>query len=429
MLGIMGILLAIATLIFIAYKGWGAIPASIAASLIVVVSSQVDIWESFSVSYAEGVKVFAGAYLMIFVLGSLFGQVMGDSGSAKSLSYKIIDVFGAKRAILITVFATAVLTYGGVNVFIVIFTVFPIAKILFEESKLPKKLIFACIGLGAGTFTMTALPASPAIQNLIPTTVLGTTASAAPMLGIIAATLLAGLGYTYLHIQGSKYQTYDVEIGTNTKKEWKDASLPDWKKALLPMVLVVGLIVALKDAFPPMYTVSIALFAAIVVTYLLNWKRIKNPLNTLNVGTANSVHALINTACIVGFGFVVKSVPAFQEFINYALGLKMHPYYGSIIAVNIVAGIVGSSSGGLTIFMQTMGKNYLDMGVNPELLHRISALASGGLDSLPHSGAVITMLSVMGLTHKEAYKEWSVVTVIIPIFVTVVTASIAFLIY
>lgn len=423
MLGVIGVLVAIALIIVLAYRGWGIIPASLICSAIVVVTNGGNVGQALATSYAEGFKYFAGSFFLIFVLGSLFGKVMGDSGSASAVSYKLIDIFGAKQAVLIVILSTAVLTYGGVNLFIVIFTVYPIALILFKAANLPKRLIVASVALGAATFTMTATPGTPAIQNLIPAQVLGTTPTAAPVLGIVATLIMFFLGFFYIQWQAKKA----LEKGEGfvpgprddmSKLEMADKSkLPDWKLAFLPMVVVIGLIFGLKNILDSMAVVSVGLVSGIVLCYILNWKRLENPLRTLNEGSANSVMALINTAAIVGFGFVVQNVAAFQSFVQFALGLsqKFHPLVSAAIAVNIVAGITGSSSGGLTIFMTSLGAKFMEMGVNPEVLHRISSIASGGLDSLPHSGAVITVLMVMGMNHKEGYKDLGFVTVVVPI--------------
>ncbi|MBN2516269.1 MAG: GntP family permease [Deltaproteobacteria bacterium] len=430
MLGVIGVLVAIALVIYLAFRGWSIIPASLLCSLVVILTNGAEIWPSLSGSYAEGFKYFIGAFFLIFIFGSLFGKVMGDSGSANAISYKLLNVFGAKRALLVIILSTAILTYGGVNVFVVIFTIYPIAVVLFKEADMPKRLIAGAVALGAGTFSMTALPGTPAIQNLIPAQVLGTPATAAPILGIVASIIMFSLGFWYLSWQskvaGAKNEHFvpgpndDMQRLSLTDTE----KLPDWKLSFLPLICVIGLIVVLKKIHP-IYAVTIALAAGSLLTYVLFWTRIESPLKTLNLGISDSVMALLNTAAIVGFGFVVKNVVAFKSFMHFALSLPFPPLASAACAVNIMAGITGSASGGLTIFMKTMGPAYMNMGIAPDVLHRICSVASGGLDSLPHSGAVITMLMVMGLTHKEGYKDLGVVTVIFPIFATIVIILLA----
>ena len=430
MLGVVGVLISIALVIYLAFKGWSIIPASLLCSLVVIITNDAEIWPSISGSYADGFKYFIGAFFLIFFFGSLFGKAMGDSGSANSISYKLLRVFGAKRALLVLILSTATLTYGGVSVFVVVFTIYPIAAVLFKEADLPKRLIVGAIALGAGTFTMTALPGTPAIQNLIPAQVLGTPATAAPILGIVASVIMFGLGFWYLSWQSNVAKRNEEHFipGPNDdmdKMSLVDPSLlPDWKLALLPLVSVIGLIVILKN-LNPIYAVTIALATGTLLTYILFWKRIGNPLRTLNDGISQSVMPLLNTAAIVGFGFVVKGVVAFQSFVDFAFSLPMPPLVSAACAVNLMAGITGSASGGLTIFMKTMGPAYMEMGLAPDVLHRICSVASGGLDSLPHSGAVITLLMVMGVTHREGYKDLGVVTVAFPIVATIVIILLA----
>jgi len=425
MLGVIGVLTALALVMYLAYRGWGIIPASLLCSLIVLITNGGAIWQGLAVNYGDGFKYFAGTYFLLFILGSLFGKVMGDTGSASSISYKLIDWLGTKRVILIILLATAILTYGGVSLFVVIFTVYPIGLVLFQKAGVPKRILCAAVVAGAGTFTMTALPGTPQIQNIIPAQVLGTTPMAAPVIGVTASLFMFFLCLLYLNrearIAAEKGETYGGNAKDNTAAlAASDLSgLPDWKVAFLPIVLVIGIIVALKGKMDPLASVAVAMSVATLVCYLFNIQKIKNPVQTLSEGLSLGIMPLINTAAIVGFGFVVQKVPAFQSFVQFALGLKFPPIVSAVFATNIVAGITGSSSGGLSIFLKTMGPEYLKLGVNPEILHRISAIASGGLDTLPHCGGIITILMVMGLTHKQAYKGIFVTSVLIPIIAVV----------
>ncbi|MCR4442453.1 MAG: GntP family permease [Peptococcaceae bacterium] len=394
--------------------------------MIVLLTNGGNIWKGFATDYGDGFKYFAGTYFLLFILGSLFGKVMSDTGSASAISYKLIDWLGTKRVILIILLATAILTYGGVSLFVVVFTVYPIGLVLFQKAEIPKRILCAAVVAGAGTFTMTALPGTPQIQNIIPAQILGTTPMAAPVIGITASLLMFFLCLLYLNreakIAAEKGEPFTG--GPNGKASALPSAdlsgLPDWKIAFLPLILVIAIIVALKGKMDPLASVAVAMTVATLVCYLLNMPKIKNPVQTLTEGLSMGVMPLINTAAIVGFGFVVQKVPAFQSFVKFALGLKFDPLISAVFATNIVAGITGSSSGGLSIFLKTMGPEYLKLGVNPEILHRISAIASGGLDTLPHCGGIITILMVMGLTHKEAYKGIFVTSVLIPIIAVIV---------
>jgi H+/gluconate symporter-like permease len=431
MLGVIGVLIALALVMYLAYKGWGIIPASLICSIIVLITNGGGLWNGLATNYGDGFKYFAGTYFLLFILGSLFGKVMGDTGSASSISYKLIDWLGTKRVILIMLLATVVLTYGGVSLFVVIFTVYPIGMVLFKQANVPKRILCAAVVAGAGTFTMTALPGTPQIQNIIPAQILGTTPMAAPVLGIIASLVMFFLCLFYLNrearLAAENNESYEFGVtGTGLELAAADrADLPDWRIALLPIVLVIGLIVVLKGKMDPLASVAVAMSIATLVCYLSNMKKITNPVKVLTEGISIGIMPLINTSAIVGFGFVVQKVPAFQSFVNFALGLSFDPIISAVFATNIVAGVTGSSSGGLSIFLKTMGPEYLNLGVNPEVLHRISAIASGGLDTLPHCGGIITVLMVMGLTHKQAYKGIFITSVLIPIVAVIVCVILA----
>ncbi|MDX5595286.1 hypothetical protein [Pseudovibrio sp. SPO723] len=427
MLGVIGIIGALALLIFLAYKGWGMMPATALCSVIVILSNGGDVWTVITGDYIEGLKVFIGSYFVLFALGAIFGQFMGDSGAAEAIAYKITTTFGTKHAILVVILASALLTYGGVLIFVVVFAIFPIAKTLYFRARLPKRLILGALGLGTCTFTMTALPGSPSLLNIIPAQTIDSTPMSAPILGILCSLAMFGMGYFYLQREGTKAlqaaefnpsHDYPELLGVENQQDPDASALPNWMISVLPIFVIIGSIVAFSGDIDTVKLVCVALGGGILVIFATSWKYLENPVQSFNAGAQNSVLALLNTSSVVAFGFVVKSMPAFQSFVDFAMGLDFGIYTSIALASNIIAGIVGSSSGGLTIFMQGMGQEFIARGADPDIFHRIAAIAAGGLDSLPHSGAVITMLMVMGLTHKEAYKDFGVVTVVIPMFVT-----------
>lgn len=433
MIGILGLLFAIILLIALAYKGVGAIPASLICSLVVLLTNGMPIWTGFSTMYIGGFAHFAGAYFLVFVTSALFARSMDDAGCAKSIAYKFLSWFGSKRAILVLILTTAVLTYGGVSLFVVVFAVYPIAIVLFKEANLPKSLLPGILAFGAATFTMTALPASPQLTNVIPSQVLGTSLTAAPILGIIATVLMFGGGYYYfirvekkLREKGIGYVpgANDIErdqLAATAEEINGKMDLPGAFISFAPMVLILGAIVFLRDQFSPIELVVYAMLAATALVFILNWNRLSNKLGTINQGLKDGT-AIINVAVIIGFGFVVQNAPAFQSFVNFALGINAHPYLSSIISTQIVAGVVGSSSGGLTIFLQAMGQQYIELGADPAVLHRLTAIAAGGLDTLPHAGGIFILLGVAGVTHKEGYGHIFWTTVAIPVVVSLICA-------
>jgi len=436
MIGILGFLISLTFVVVSVYRGWHILPVSIMAGLFVALTNGLDLWSAISESYATGLSGYVASYFLIFMLGAFFGEVMKVTGCAKSISYKLMDIMGVKNAPLALVLATLLLTYGGVNSFIVVFTLYPIAVVLFNEAKLPRRILTCCIFLGLATITQSSMPGTPAIQNLIPANFLGTSATAAPLIGFVASGIFFVVGMLYINRQiavaRSKGEVFVAipadNLGTESGSDER-SSLPDWKLAIAPIALVIVLILTLSRILPSLAAVSVGLTCGIILTYILNWSRIDNPVDTMTKGCVSSIMPLMNTSAIVAYGAIVKSAPAFQSLVTFAMNLDFNPYITGALGVNIIAGVTGSSSGGLTIFLENMGQFLLDKGANPDALHRVLSIASGGLDTLPHNGAVVTILTVLGTSHKESYKDVCVVCVILPLFVTVVAVMMAMYLY
>ena len=195
---ILGLIISIAVLIVLAYRGVQALPLAIVAGLVVVITNGMDIWDSFAAKYMGGYVGFIQSYFLIFAASSLYAKLMDVTGSAVAIGQKFIQWFGAKRALLVVVITSGVLTYGGVSTFVIIFAMAPITYTLFKSADIPRRHIPAVIGIGACTFTMTALPGSVQIQNIVPTQYLGTSMTAAPVLGIIASVMMFAMGYAYM---------------------------------------------------------------------------------------------------------------------------------------------------------------------------------------------------------------------------------------
>lgn len=393
-----------------------------------------------------------GGYLLkffpIFLLGALFGQLMADSGAATSIANGIMNKLGAKHAVLVVILVCGLLTYGGVSLFVVAFAIYPISKVLFRQADIPKRLIPASIALGSFTFTMTALPGTPAIQNAIPIPYYGTNAFAAPGLGLIGGAMMFALGWWWLQSRANKAKAAGEGYGDHDEtKEGGDVQqtdMPFWL-ALLPLVLVIGVNALLTYAVFPsvdfgflaekfpdlkvkgalgLWAIIISLVIACAVLAALNLGRLKNLQGTVNRGVYGSMLPIFNTASEVGYGAVIASLAGFVLIRDAVLGIAPgNPLISEAVAMTALAGITGSSSGGLSIALQTLGADYLAMaqaaGISPELMHRVAVMAAGGFDTLPHCGAVITLLSICHLNHKQSYMNVAAVTIAVPLVATV----------
>ncbi|SIS60384.1 GntP family permease [Salimicrobium flavidum] len=410
-----GILLGLIVLMTLAYIGWSIIWVAPIAAGVVALTGGLDILDAYKDTYMGGFVNFAKSWFPVFMLGAIFGKLMEDTGMARSVAVAFTKVIGTKRAILGVLVSAAVLTYGGVSLFVVVFAVYPLALSLFREADISRKLIPATVALGAFTFTMTALPGSPQIQNLIPIEYFETDAMAAPVMGVIAGIIMAVGGYLYLRKREQKLRDNgETFIEPEGKEELKeDDKVPPFFLSILPLLTVLLTLNLLK------WDIVTALISGIVLIMLLNVAKYAKFVPSMNKGASGSVLAIINTSAAVGFGTVVREVPGFERLTELLMGVKGNPLISEAVAVNILAGATGSASGGMGIALEALGSKYyeiaMETGISPEAFHRVASLSSGGLDALPHNGAVLTLFAITGMTHKDSYRDIFVVAILIPI--------------
>lgn len=420
-----GIILGLIVLMTLAYLGWSIIWVAPIAAGVVALTGGLDLLDAYTNTYMSGFVGFAKAWFPVFMLSAVFGKLMEDTGMAKSIAVVLSKLMGTKRAILGVLLSCAVLTYGGISLFVVVFAVYPLALSLFREANITRRIMPATIALGAFTFTMTALPGTPQIQNLIPIPYFQTNAMAAPIMGIAAALVMGFGGYFYL-IWRQNQLTASGEVFTEPKDKSAIKVVehtPNVYLSLLPLLTVLLTLNLLE------WNIVVALISGILLILALNITKIKGFVPSINGGALGSVTAIINTSAAVGFGTVVQAVPGFKKLTELLMNVPGSPLISEAVAVNLLAGATGSASGGMGIALEALGDQYYQMalssGINPEAFHRIASLSSGGLDVLPHNGAVLTLLTITGLSHKESYKDIAVVAIIIPIIATVVAIILA----
>jgi H+/gluconate symporter-like permease len=453
-MGTLGILLSLALLMYLAYRGINVlILAPLMALLAVLFAGDAALMLP---TYTQVFMKSLGGYLIqffpLFLLGAIFGKLMDDSGSARAIAHGIVNTLGRERAVLAIVLACGLLTYGGVSLFVVAFAVYPIGTALFREAGIPKRLLPGAIALGAFTFTMTALPGTPAIQNAIPSPFFGTDAFAAPILGLIGGLMMLGLGSWWLSAQARQLMAAGEGYGEHKDDAVEQTGVPviGFWLALLPILVVIVLnFVMAKQVLPSLdtsylakpefgglqdaksligiWSIIVALGAAVLLLIGLHWKRWTDLKQSLNDGTFGSMLPILNTASEVGYGTVIASLAGFVVIRDLVLSVPGNPLVSEAVAVNILAGITGSASGGMSIALKTLGAQYLEManaaGISPELLHRVAAMASGCMDTLPHNGAVISLLAICKLTHRDSYRFIFMNTVIFPLMALTVVIT------
>ncbi len=433
---------------YLAYKGYSTIiTAPIIAMITIILTTGFDahLMANYTEVYMSGFANFIKNYFPLFMTGAIFAKLMEEVGYAKSIAHFITKKLGKDKSVLAVVLSGAILTYGGVSLFVVAFILYPIASMLFKEANIPKRLIPGTIALGAFTFTMTALPGSPEIQNVIPMKYFGTDTFAAPFIGIFASIMMLSLGMIWLtkRVKSAKANNEGYGNHSDNISEENSENLPSIFKAMLPIMIIFIINLFFSKVYyenidgsylskfnttlsnvSGTWSVIIAIVLSDIFILLTNFKKIKNIKSVLDIGVTNSFKPLLNSSAIVGYGSVIKSLAIFSVIQSFVFGISSNPIISEALSVNLICGLTASASGGLEISLNALAPTYLQMShalnIPPEILHRIASLSSGGLDTLPHNGAVITTLAICGLTHKEAYKDMFVTSVVIPIFVTTI---------
>lgn len=482
-MGLLGILVGLAFLIYLAFRGWSILLLAPIAALIAAVFAGEPLLASWTQTFMLNAAQFVAQFFPLFLLGALFGKLMEDSGSVTSIADFMTKKLGAQRAILAVVLAGAIVTYGGVSLFVAFFVLAPMGIALFRTAGVPRRLMPAAIALGTSTFTMSAMPGTPSIQNAIPMPFFGTTPFAAPGLGIIASIVMLAFGMWWLKLRENKARAAGEGFGATvldvnesvehaaedpivreratTSQAFDPAEIehsdsarkgPPILLAALPIIVVIVVNLLMSFVILPrmdvsflaqpewgptslsavggVWSVMVALLAAIITVIAINFTSVPELRATMTAGANAAVLPIFSVASLVGFGAVVAAMPAFALVRDWVLGIEGGPLVSLAVATNILAALTGSASGGLTIALDALGPTYMQIahqiGMNPELMHRVAVIGSGTLDSLPHNGAVVTLLSVCGVTHKEGYLDIvmaGIVGAVIALVVVIVLGS------
>jgi H+/gluconate symporter-like permease len=458
-MGLLGILIGLALLVWLAFRGWSVLLLAPAAALVAALLGGQPLLANWTQIFMGSAGRFLAQFFPLFLLGAVFGKLMEDSGAVTAVAAYMTKTLGQRRVILAVVLAGAFVTYGGVSLFVAFFVIAPMAQSLFRAAAIPRRLMPAAIVLGTSTFTMSALPGTPSIQNAIPMPFFGTTPFAAPGLGIIAAMIMMGFGLWWLNRAKNAARRAGegfgdqalvaAEAAANDEKVRERAtaarefdpaeigrgrageSTPSIAAAALPLVVVVvvNLIMSLVvlprldvsflaeerfgatslSAVAGVWSVVVALAAAIAAAVACNWTRLPALRQSMNAGANASVLPALSVASLVGFGVVIADLPAFATVRDWVLAIEGGPLVSLAVATNVLAALTGSASGGLTIALDALGQTYMDIaartGIAPALLHRVAVIASGTLDILPHNGAVVTVLAICGARHRESYFD------------------------
>jgi H+/gluconate symporter-like permease len=467
-MGLLGVLVAVGMLIALAYRGWSILLLAPAASFVVAAFAREPVLAHWTQTFMASTAEFIGQFFPLFLLGALFGKLMDDSGNVKAIARFIVERLGPRHGILAIVLAGAVVTYGGVSLFVAFFVLAPMAEEVFRGANIPRRLMPAAIALGTVTFTMSAAPGTPAIQNAVVMPYLGTTLFAAPGLGAIGAVIMLGFGLGWLRFAEGRARRGGEGFGAGelgspeavaadtvireratTARELDPAELTRGQKstaappvllAALPLVVVVGVNLIMAWVILPrvnagylaeerwgstslsavggVWSVVVALAAAITVLVLTSRARLPTLRDSIDAGANASVLPALTVASLVGFGAVVAAVPAFDSVRRLVLSISRGVLVPLALTTNILSALTGTAAGSLTITFRALGEALLrraaEQHVDHQLLHRVATIGAGTLDSLPHNGAIVVLLAVCGATHRQSYGNVAAVAIIGP---------------
>ena len=468
-----GILLGLALLMWLAYRGWSVMLVAPVAALLAAGISGEPLLAHWTQTFMGGLSRFVAQWFPMFLLGGLFGKLMEDSRSINSIARGLTERLGTRRTMLAVVLASAAVTYGGVSVFVAFFVLVPMADEMFRAANIPRRLMPATIGLGAFTFTMSAMPGTPSVNNAIPMPYFGTTTFAAPGIGIIASVIIVAFGMWWLaraeaaaRTAGEVYKArdgvpgaalavdektreYATTVGDFDPAEIDNGKLadsePPFVLAVLPLLVVIVVNFAMSLVVLPrldfsflakevwggttigavagIWSVILALASGCLTVIVVNYRRLPALRETLDAGANASVLPLLTVSSLVGFGAVVGALPAFVAVRDAVLSIQGGPLISLTVAMNALAALTGTASGGMAIALNALGDNFMALAreydINPELMHRITTISAGTLDALPHNGTVLILLSISGLTHRESYLDM-VMTVVVSCIIALV---------
>lgn len=469
-MGLIGILLGLALLMWFAYRDWSILLVAPLAALIVAVFSDEPLLAHWTQTFMGGAARFVAQWFPLFLLGGLFGKLMGDSGSVSVIAQYLTKKLGASRTMLAVVAASAIVTYGGVSVFVAFFVLAPLAHEMFRAANIPRRLIPAAVGLGAFTFTMSVMPGTPSVNNAIPMPYFGTTTFAAPGLSLIASAIIFVFGMWWLGRreaaarkvgEGYEGEAETAPVVSEMVREqsapagdFDPAELPHGKQAesgppfvlaMLPIVVVIvtnflmSLVVFPRldfsflseprwggitiGAVSGVWSVLVALAAANLTVILINFRRLPSVRESLDAGANSAALPMLMIASLVGFGAVVAAVPAFTLVRDAVFSVQGGPLVSLALSMNVLAGLTGTASGGMAIVLNAFGGDFMRLatehGIDTDLMHRITTMSAGTLDALPHNGTVLLLLQISGLTHGESYLDM-VMTVIVSCIIALV---------
>lgn len=406
-LGLIGIVAGLAFLVAAIYKEYSLVIAAPVATMIVVLFNGLPFIDGMfgpQKSYMSGLAAFILGNFPVFLFGAILAKYMDKSGAALSIAQKLMALVGTSspyRALVSLFVIASVLTYGGVNVFVVIFILIPMAVPIFRQYDIAWPLVVIPIFGGGATYTMTMMPASPSLHNVVPSNALGTPLTAAPLVGILTSIAAIAFILIYMKVALARSQARGevfeatVDMGVT---EAPDVDKPSFAVSILPIVTLLVMIMALSSVNQ---IIIYALLVATVMSAVL-FRHYLVQKDVINQVTAESLTSVMATGSTIAFGSFAVGVPAFASVFDSILAIPGNPYISLSVGTMVLAGITASSVGAEGIAVRSFAPTYVGMGLEPETIHRAIAI-SAGTSLFPHNGFLAVFNGLAKLTLKQSY--------------------------
>ncbi len=407
MLSTIGLALAITLLVIMIIKGIDMITATVVTALIILVTSGLNIFEGFLTPYSGGAGGFVASWFLILGMGGVFGQLVLETGLATKVAKYLTEKLGAKMVGLVILICTFFITLLGINGYIMVFVLYPIADNLLRENKMDRRVLpFMLLGGGAcANGFMYTLD----ICNVLPNTYLQTSLGSAPGLSLVFTAILTVCYFFYFNYAQKKshQQHTEAELLAMYKDNATiipDDQLPGIGMSVLPFVVVLAAVVA-TSGWGTSNSILFSLTLGILLVAATQFKHIKDVKAAIKTGSGSGLSSMLTVAAVMGLSKVLGMAPAFQSLQEAVLAMNIPVYIKAYFGTAVLTGLTGSAISGETIFLESFGQAFLDMGVNAQALHRIVTESALILNKLPNSSVAILTMFICGCSLKESYKH------------------------